>query len=446
MRLTKLHALALALGGATLAGCLNTENRRPVEPRRTSLTEAVATGETRVRPNPVNEQRLNTFGLEIYWDSLLRDEAISKLQLEASTTTNTGTLYAFTESNRLYQIDVLSGKVNWVFDVKAPLSFQDHDRPVCEFNYPKVENDPIRHYDEVFFVAKDTLFALDKKDGSELWRVDLKFGAASPPQATPTHVLVGAWDQRVYAFRKTDPIVHDWQWRTDGDITARPCFRDRGTDAFVASRDGNLYTFEYGSGNLKGTFATGKRLTADPVVFRDFLYLGSEDTDFFALNAVDGKQEFRYPTGAPITKAPVVIANPTQKGASSATIYVTTDGPDGGVLAFLKGGKIRDSTRFAHEFIWKREGATRVLSRGRDVVFLQEPGGANDPARTQRIVKLDARAGYLRDEVKLTGVDYYLTNPCDPNDRKSLLGGICFVGFRSGWIVAYKEKSPYADY
>lgn len=442
--------VALACGlAAAASGCLDTQNRRPAEPPRASQTEAMAASATRQRPQPVDEKRLGTFGMEVFWDSFLREETIAKLQLEANPVSNQGSLYVFTESNRLYQVDVLSGKVNWVFDVKAPLSFQDHDRPVCEYNYQKVENDPIKHYDEVFFVAKDVLYALDKKDGSELWRVELKFGAASPPQATPTHVLVGAWDQRVYSFRKTDPQTHDWQWRTDGDVTARGCYREIvpnvSSDAFIASQDGKLYTFDSLNGQLKGTFPTSKRLSGDPIVFKDYIYFGSEDTDFFALSAF-GKQEFRYPTGAAIKKAPVAITNPQQMGRTSATIYVTTEGPEGGILAFERGGKIKDSTRIAHTFLWKRDGARQVLARGREVVYLLEAGDANDPVRTKRVVKVDARSAYLRDEVKLTGVDYYVTNPCDGSDKKSLVGGICFVGFRSGWLMALKEKSPYADY
>jgi outer membrane protein assembly factor BamB len=434
------RALGVLLSTVATAGCLDTQNRRPAEAPRSSRTEASAASLGRAdQPQPADEKRLGAFGLELFWPMKLTDETISKLQLEADPVTGVGSLYAFTESNRLYQIDVVSGKVNWVFDVGRPLSFMEHDRPISEFVYPV---DPtFKRYDEVYFIAKDTLYALDKKEGSELWRRELKFTPASPPQATMTHVLVGAWDQRVYAFLKSDPTEKDWMYRTDGDIVARPA-QDVPAQAFVASMDGKLYTFNVSSGEPTAVFRTEKALSADPLVYRKLVYFGSEDFNLYVLSALDGRQEYRYPTGAKITKAPIAIANPTQKGATTDTIYVKTDGPDGGIIAIYRGGKVPGTSKTSHEFLWKRDGATQVIARGRDTVFLLEPAGAEDAARTKRLVKLDFKSAYLRDEVKLTGVDYYITNPVAP-EKKALLGGLVFLGYRNGWILAYKEKSPY---
>ncbi|MBI3725247.1 PQQ-binding-like beta-propeller repeat protein [bacterium] len=443
--------VVVVLGAAAIAGCNEVQNRRPVEQPRVSRTEAAASaGGRRERPQPTDEKRLSAFGLEVFWDSYIRDETISKLQFEGDETN--GSIYAFTESNRLYQVDVQSGKVNWVFEVGRPLSFTDHQKPIAEFNYPKTD-DGTKRYDEVYFIAKDTLFALDKADGIELWRQQLKFGPASPPQATPSHVLVGAWDRRVYAFKKDDPTTYDWSWVTGGDVTARPA-QDSPT-AFVASTDGTLYTFDAVKGEPIATFHTDKPLTADLLVYKDLLYMGGEDYNFYALRK-DGGQEFRYGTGAPIKKQPIAIANPTEKvaggTAKSWTIYAVTDGPDGGCFAFLRSGRAAGraaeggtSRTTSHEFLWKRDGAEQVLARGRDVVYLLEPGVRGDTSRMKRVVKVDAKSCYVRDEVKYNGVDYYLTNTCDPNNRKNIAGGIVFAGFRNGWIIAYKEKSPYAE-
>lgn len=423
-----------------LVGCADVQNRRPIESPRASRTEANAQTR-RDRPTPVDDARLASFGMEMFWDSWIRDETIAKLQLEADPVTGQGNIYAYTESNRLYQVDPGSGKVNWVFEVGAPLSFMDHDRPIAEFCYPRTDGDPIRKYDEVYFIAKDVLFALDKKDGSELWRLELKFGAASPPQATPTHVLVGGWDQRVYAVQKSDPTTHDWMYRTEGDILARAA--QDSPSAFVASTDGNLYTFEASNGQLTSTFRTEKRLSADPVIYKKLLYLAGEDYNLYVLSALDGRQEFRYPAGAPMKKAPIAIANPIEKGKSTATVYCVTESPEPGVVAILRGGRVPGSTKTSHEFLWKRDGAQKVLARGRDTVFLLEGASKDDPVRTKRIVKVDWKSCYLRDELKVSGVDYYLSNPCDPHDKKSLLGGLVIVGYRNGWIMAFKEKSPY---
>lgn len=428
-----LCAAALLVG----AGCLNTQNRRPIESPRATRTDAVAGRPP--APEPIEAERLKSFGLELFWNSWLRDESIVKLQLEADAVSGRGSLYAYTESNRLYQIDIHSGKVNWVFDVGKPLAFADHERPICEFNYQK--DDTLKRYDEVFFVAKDTLYALDKQDGSELWRLNCNFNPSSPPQATVTHVLVGSWDQRVYAIQKSSPATYDWMYRTDGEITARPA--QRSPTAFVASMDGKLYVFDTAKGALTSTLRTEKPLSGDPLYYRDVLYAGGEDYVLYVWSALDQFPYYRFPLGAPIKHAPVAIKNPMEKGKSTDTIYVKTEGQDGGINAILRGNKVQNSQKLSHEVIWKRDNAEQILARGRDTVFLLEPPTKDGPARSKRIVKLDARSAYPRDEVTISGIDFYLTNPLDPNDKKLVGGGLVILGYRNGWLIAYKEKSPY---
>ncbi|MEZ0230029.1 MAG: PQQ-binding-like beta-propeller repeat protein [Planctomycetota bacterium] len=428
-----LCAAALIAG----AGCLNVQNRRPIESPRVVRTDG-ALGRPPA-PEPIEADRLKSFGMELFWNSWLRDEQIAKLQLEANPVTGTATLYAYTESNRLYQIDVSSGKVNWVFDVGKPLAFAEQERPICEFNYPKDET--LRRYDEVFFVAKDTIYALDKQDGSELWRLNCGFNPSGPPQATITHVMIGSWDQRVYAIAKSAPQTYDWMYRTEAEVTARAA--QRSPSAFVASMDGKLYVFDATKGQLVTTLRTEKPLSSDPLVYRDLLYVGGEDYNLYVWSALDQFPHFRYATGAPIKRAPVAIKNPTEKGKSTDTIYVKTEGPEGGILAILRGNKLANSQKLSHEFIWKRDGAEQVLARGRDTAFLLEPPGKDAAARSKRVVKVDAKNAYVRDEVTVSGVDYFLTNPLDPNDKKLVGGGLVLMGYRNGWLVAYKERSPY---
>lgn len=416
-------------------GCLSTQNRRPIETPRPQR-------DANLRPNapqPIDDERMKSFGVEVFWNSWLRDEHIAKLQLEANPTTGKGNLYAYTDSNRLYQIDLASGKVNWVFDVGQPLAFADHERPICEFNYPPDET--LKRYDEVFFVAKDTLYALDKADGSELWRLRCKWGVSSPPQATITHVLVGSWDERVYAIQKSDPSTYDWMYRTEAEVTARPA--QQSPQCYVASMDGNIYTFKSNSGELTQTLKTEKPLSSDPLVYRELLYVGGEDFNLYVWSALTGFPHFRFPTGAPIKKAPVAVKNPTENGKSTDTIFVKTEGEQGGIIAILRGNRLANSQKISHEFLWKRDGAEQVLARGRDTVFLLEPPGKDAPAGSKKIVKVDAKSAYVRDEATVSGVDYFITNPLDPNDKKAVGGGLVICGYRNGWMVAYKEKSPY---
>ena len=62
-------------------------------------------------------------------------------------------------------------------------------------------------------------------------------GVVTDPGHQVTHVLLGSWDERVYAIQKSDPGTYDWMYRTDAEVTARPAYRSP-QQAYVASMDG----------------------------------------------------------------------------------------------------------------------------------------------------------------------------------------------------------------
>lgn len=420
---------------STLTGCLGGAPRRPVD-RPGEPTRDISSSSIGAKP-ALDDKRLQELGLEVYWDSNIRGEAIAKLELEGNC------LYAITDSNRIYQIDLYSGKVNWVYDVGQPVMFMDHDNPIAEHAYPKSE-DNLPRYDEIYFLAKDTLYALDKKGGADVWRLQLPFGASSPPEPTATHVLVGSWDDWVYAIKKSSqPISWDWKWRTNGDIVARGAYES--PYAMIASTDGALYTFDVSKGELTGDpFKTERPITGDPLIHRKLVYLGGEDMNLYVIN-IDGRLEGRYPIGAPIKKRPVAVGN---------DIYVVTDrvpgdrpeDPRHGVVAFWKKGRDVNIRKTVHEQKWTRLKADKFLARGRDSVYLLEPDDRVGAATSRKIVKVDAKDGYFRDELA-TDASFFVSNAFDPNQKpavpETVLGGIVFVGYRNGWIVALKEKSQF---
>jgi len=253
---TALFRAALVGVAAALVGCLGIHTRRPYDPSQARSDADV----DRTKPT-LPEQQIDEFGFAVYWDSFIRDEVITGVWVEGTGRDPLRTdralrrgskpqLYAFTAAHRLYQIDMHSGMVNWVYDVGKPLSFMD-GRPIAEWSYTERDQETgLQFYDEIFFVANDWLYALDKDNGSLLWRLELPFGASSPPAASRTHVFVGAWNDRIYAIQKDRPSVIDWNWRTDGDLVARPAVDSDSSQVFVASSDGNLYTFDAAKGDL----------------------------------------------------------------------------------------------------------------------------------------------------------------------------------------------------
>ncbi|MGE0710198.1 MAG: PQQ-binding-like beta-propeller repeat protein [Planctomycetota bacterium] len=414
-----LHILVLGLSAALAPGCLGQNHASPLP--GSEAVKKVDQGLRGERP-VIDEEKVKAFGFRTHWDSYIRDEAITSLNLEGDQ------LYAFTESKRLYQIDMHSGMVNWVYDVGKQLSFTEGN-PIAEWNYEADKDTKYKAYDEIFFVAEDVLIGLDKKNGSELFTSHLTFSPSGPPRASASHVFIGSWDDRIYGIRKDYPGVPDWFWRTNGDVRTRPAY-DSPT-AFVCSRDGTMYTFDAATGRQKWDWKTDKQLTQDPLIFKSLLYLPSDDYNLYVLDVSDGLLHHRTCVGAPITSAPIAI---------DKTVYFAAGAQ--GICALLRKGRPEASQgnprKTEHELIWQRKPATRVLCKGSQDVYLLEPaeGGGVSVAR------IDAKDGHFRDSLPLSGVDYWITNdlsPADPDQQRALRGGTIIIGFRSGWIVALKE-------
>ena len=421
--MNRYQRIALCLGLLpALTGCLATENRSsPVSGRAASLAEATT---HRGRP-ALDKDQIEQFGFQVYWDSNLRDEVITSVSLEGDQ------IYAFTGSKRLYQIDVHSGKVNWVYDVGRDLAFAD-SHPIAEWVYLP-DSRGLKQYDEIFFVAQDHLYALDKKHGSLLWTTYLPFTASSPPRSGSSHVYVGGWDDRIYGIRKDTPSVPDWSWNTGGDVLARPVFDN--PSLFVSSSDGRMYTFDASSGAMKWPYETGRPLKRDPLLYKSLLYLPSDDFNLYVLGTDDGLLHYKFCAQAPITRAPIAI---------DKTIYFSA-GVEG-VFALLRKGRPQPSEgnprKTQHELLWQRKGADQVLCKGKNDIYVLEP---SPKGGHQVVARIDAKDGHFRDSLEVGGVDYWLTNPFDPSDAfnrdASLRGGIVFLGYRNGWIVALKETA-----
>jgi outer membrane protein assembly factor BamB len=439
MKLEKYGPPALARAATLgLAGCMGQDRHPPPSPETTRRAADVDPD----RP-AVDEEAVKKFGFVLYWDSFIDKERLTSISLEGDFEQGFGQpkLYAFTASNRLYQVDLHSGMIHWMYDVGQPLSFADKGRPVAEWLYKKDKDTNFKRYDEVYFVARDHLYALDKESGAELWSVRLPFGASSAPWTSSTHVYVGSWDDRLYAFRKDDHDIPDWSWRTNDDLLTRGASESPQT--FAATSDGDLMAFDAANGEPRWTFRTEKRLLQDPLLYQKLLYVPGEDFNLYVLNAIDGLLEYRHCPGAPISTRPVAVNNGDEK-----TIYYTAS--EEGVFALARKHRPRpqegNPRKTIHELLWQRKEATRFLCRGAHDVYVLEPKrdpetGAVDPTVT-RIARLDADKGTFRDAIELPAADWVLTAPYGPASsirEEGLLGGMVVLGWRNGWVITLKE-------
>ena len=417
------HGLVAAVAGLCLClsstACLSTTTRPDLQ-SRSGAAELTS----------LDRGMLEDLFFEVSWESrVLRDAGEDIVYMDLVD----DALYVFTDENALYAIDYRSGMVRWKFDVGDALSY-----PISVYLYPPEEKERLLRYDEVYLVSKDQLVALDKENGSTLWKLTLPFGVSSGPVASFGHVYVGSWDDRVYAIRKEDRRI-DWFWRTDGDVTARAA--QKSPAVYVCSEDGIVYSFDSAKGGPPNwEFVAERPVSADPLLYKNRLYVGCEDMNVYSIGILDGLLEWRFPTGAPISRAPVAIKN---------TIYVVSENNRLDAIHRRKGRGREGKVYREGQVKWSHPLGTQVLAKGRENVYvLTQVQSGGRPAGV-KLVALDDDEGFVRwdDDGRLAGaVDFFTTNahdPLSPIKSQSDQGGIIYLGYREGYIVALRERVKY---
>lgn len=173
-----------------------------------------------------------------------------------------GVAYVGSTDGNLYAIDAGSGAVKWKFETKS-----------WEVSSPAVVSGV------VYFLSYDShLYALDAATGQVKW----KFATGGERRYAGTHLhhlepaaeaMPDPWD-----FYLSSPAV----W--NGAV-------------YFGSSDGNVYSLDATSGELKWKFHTGDVVHSSPAIADGVLYIGSWDTYLYALDAASGTEKWRFKTG-----------------------------------------------------------------------------------------------------------------------------------------------------
>jgi outer membrane protein assembly factor BamB len=218
---------------------------------------------------------------------------------------------------------------------------------------------PVYHQGKVFFAYVDgDLVAVDAKSGTEVWKRKLVGHLESSPMAVGDTLYLGTDKTNVVAVRASNGKVL-WQFNSPGAIKASPSFHDGrvfiadyesgmfcldagdgkllwrtntskvppfGEGGFYSSPavafgrvyaardDGTVYAFDEKSGTVEWSFPTNNFVYGSPAVANvpgtpPSVYIGSYDEHFYALDARNGKQRWRYDVGGPVPGTATVIGH-----------------------------------------------------------------------------------------------------------------------------------------
>ena len=86
-----------------------------------------------------------------------------------------------------------------------------------------------------------------------------------------------------------------WKFKTGGKIFSSPV-AIKGI-AFIGSEDSNLYAIDVNTGKQKWKFKTGGAVHSSPAVYNNSVYFGSFDGCYYAVDINTGTQKWKFKTG-----------------------------------------------------------------------------------------------------------------------------------------------------
>ena len=102
-------------------------------------------------------------------------------------------------------------------------------------------------------------------------------------------------------------------------MTSEACFYN--DFIIIGSNDHNLYALDKKDGNVEWKFTTGWGITTKPVIYKKTIFVGSLDNNLYAINADDGKILWQYTTNAAIHSSPIVYGDCVFFGSDDGQLY-----------------------------------------------------------------------------------------------------------------------------
>ncbi len=252
-----------------------------------------------------------------------------------------GRVYLAYLDGELIALDAATGKQDWKRNLHAHL-----------------ESSPLAVGGSLYLGDDETdLVALRASDGSIRWRFNSPGAIKASPSYHDGRVYVADYQAAMFCL---DAGSGRLRWRTN--TSKVPPFGDGGFYSspavafgrvYAARDDGTVYAFDEKTGKVSWFFPTHNYIYGSPAVAHvpgtpPSVYIGGYDEYFYALDALSGKQRWRYDVGGPVPGTAVVIGH---------TVYTSS---------FKTREAIGIDVRTHHKtFSLRQAGYTPVVSDGR---------------------------------------------------------------------------------
>ncbi|MGA7079905.1 MAG: PQQ-binding-like beta-propeller repeat protein, partial [Terriglobales bacterium] len=158
------------------------------------------------------------------------------------------------------------------------------------------------------------------------------FGAARGQQAAGK--CVSAWTEfhwtNMERWNKCETLLDvnnvgslslEWGFTTSGEVWSSPAVANG--VVYVGSLDSNVYALNTVTGAKLWTYTTGWAVYSSPAVADGVVYVGSKDNNVYALNAKTGTKLWSYTAGTWVESSPAVAKGVVYVGSYDYNVYAS---------------------------------------------------------------------------------------------------------------------------
>ncbi|RMH00567.1 MAG: protein kinase, partial [Chloroflexi bacterium] len=164
----------------------------------------------------------------------------------------------------------------------------------------------------------NNLYALDRSDGKFLWKFPTSDGVGSSPCVYEDAVYIGSADHHIYSIQLRNGRLN-WRYATEGPVYSSPTVRF--DHVFIGSDDGNLYAINTHHGRLAWKANAYGAVRSTPYVGEERVYFGTEGGYVFCLELSNGKVKWQFQARRAVTSSPTFQDDIIFVGSMDATVY-----------------------------------------------------------------------------------------------------------------------------
>lgn len=163
--------------------------------------------------------------------------------------------------------------------------------------------EPVRIGNKVFINSGHRVYAVAADTGTRLSIGDLQSPVADGPAVSGNNLIFGSLTGKIFAH-STITGHSAWVMSTPEGVLVRPVVD--GGDVFVTDGAGN-YKMLSTSGELLWYGRALARVSAQPILNANGVFLASEDQTFRALNRINGRDRWTYRSPTPLRESPTAL-------------------------------------------------------------------------------------------------------------------------------------------